>query len=307
MLTVPAAFAAATIAREGHPGEQWISRLPSLIDRLLGEWRLDLDGPLRHGYVALVVPVRRRGGPPAALKVGWIDEQTRYEGLALQWWAGQGAVAALDADPARGALLLERLDPARSLEHLEEAEALTAAGTVLRRLHAATAPAAGFPAVADLARRWATDLPRRWRDLGCPGNPDVVAAAVAVARDLVVNPGPERLVHGDFHYANVLAGRRGWAAIDPKPLIGDPEFDLLPLLRNRWANVLSTGAPEAAVRRRLAVLTDIAGLHGERAARWARLRTLDDALWGLEHGDPVFTAIAWTIASALHPGVAPHL
>ena len=299
MVTVPARLAAATVAREGPAGQRWITQLPALVDRLLDDWQLDLDGLVRHGYVALVVPVRRRDGTPAVVKVSWVDEETRYEGAALQWWAGHGVVTVLAADPARGALLLERLDPDRSLEQVPEAAALTAAAAVLRLLHSAPAPT-GFPSVADLARRWASDLPRRWQDLGRPGSADVVPAVVDTCTGLSADPGPPYLVHGDFHYADVLTGPRGWAAIDPKPLVGDPEFDLPPLLRNRWADITRTGDPKRAVRRRLAVLTDIAGLDGDRARRWARVRALDDALWGLEHDDPVFTAIAWTITEALH-------
>lgn len=292
-------FAAATAAREGSAGQRWIAELPALVDRLLKDWHLDLEGSVRHGYVALVVPVRRRDRSPAVLKVSWVDEETRHEGPALAWWAGRGAVALLDEDPPRGALLLERLDPDRSLEQLTEADALTAAGSVLRSLHAAAAPTGGFPVTADLAHRWTTELPQRWRDLGCPGRSDVIAAAVATCRDLAADPGQPRLVHGDLHYANILTGPRGWTAIDPKPLLGDPEFDLLPLLRNRWADVIAIGHPAPVVRWRLAVLVDAAGFDSDRARRWARVRAVHDALWGLEHHDPVFAAIARAITDAL--------
>lgn len=299
MVTVPVAFAAATAAREGPAGQRWIAELPTLVDRLLEDWHLELDGPVRHGYVALVIPVRRRDRSPAVLKVSWVDDETRHEGPALVWWAGRGAVTLLDADPGRGALLLERLDPDRSLEQLTEADALTAAASVLQRLRAAVAPTGGFPAAADLAHRWTTELPKRWRDLGCPGRPTVVAGAVDTCRDLLAGPGRLRLVHGDLHYANVLTGPRGWVAIDPKPRVGDPEFDLLPLLRNRWADITATGDPGRAVRRRLEVLCDATGLDGERARWWARVRALDDALWGLEHHDQAFTATAWAITDAV--------
>jgi len=126
-----------------------------------------------------------------------------------------------------------------------------------------------------------------------------VAAAVDTCRHLLADPGRVRLVHGDLHYANVLTGPRGWVAIDPKPLVGDPEFDLLPLLRNRWTDITATGDPARAVRQRLAVLVDAANLDGDRARRWARVRAVDDALWGLEHHDPVFAATAWAITEAL--------
>ena len=33
------------------------------------------------------------------------------------------------------------------------------------------------------------------------------------------------LLHGDLNPTNVLRSDRGWLAIDPKPMVGDPAFD----------------------------------------------------------------------------------
>jgi len=39
-------------------------------------------------------------------------------------------------------------------------------------------------------------------------------------------------LHGDFHHENLLLGERGWLAIDPKGLIGDPAYDSANLFYN---------------------------------------------------------------------------
>ena len=49
----------------------WLDSLPLLVDALLGEWELSVDGPAGHGRCALVLPVRTREGVPAALKLAW--------------------------------------------------------------------------------------------------------------------------------------------------------------------------------------------------------------------------------------------
>jgi hypothetical protein len=41
------------------------------------------------------------------------------------------------------------------------------------------------------------------------------------------------LLHQDFHGANVLLSDRGWLAIDAKPLVGEREFDVASLVRDR--------------------------------------------------------------------------
>src|SRR5690348_8836323 len=158
-----------------------------------------------HGYVGLVLPVRRGDGTPAVLKVSWLDPESVPEPAALAAWDGRGAVRLLERADHDGAMLLERLDPGRSLESLPDAEAATALlGGVLRRL-AVPAPA-GIPRLADTAARWATELPRDNARLGHPLPARLVAAAAATCREL----GPEgtTLLHGDLHYDNVLAGER---------------------------------------------------------------------------------------------------
>jgi streptomycin 6-kinase len=305
VLTVPNAFAEATRAREGAAGAEWLSALPALVGRLLTRWGLELDGRPLHGYVALVLRVRTPDGQPAVLKVSWIDDETRVEAVALARWSGVPAVALLASAPEDGALLLERLDPHRSLLHVDEDEAVAVAATLLRQLH--VPPADGLTSVTDIARRLATELREEWQALGQPGPRHLVEQAVSTCDDLAGSPGAARLLHGDFHYGNVLArvtpaarpAQQPWAAIDPKPLVGDREYDVVPLLRNRWDELAATGDPARACRRRLAAIVDRADLDRSRAQRWSLVRSVDDALWAHEHRAGDFAAVAWAIAAAL--------
>jgi streptomycin 6-kinase len=41
-----------------------------------------------------------------------------------------------------------------------------------------------------------------------------------------------RPLHGDLHHENVFFGVRGWLALDPKGLVGDPAFDVANLFYN---------------------------------------------------------------------------
>jgi streptomycin 6-kinase len=40
------------------------------------------------------------------------------------------------------------------------------------------------------------------------------------------------LLHGDLHHDNILHDGNAWVAIDPKGLIGDPAYEIAPLLCN---------------------------------------------------------------------------
>ena len=60
------------------------------------------------------------------------------------------------------------------------------------------------------------------------------AARVTLDR-LLRDPVEDRVLHGDLHPQNLLwAQDRGWVAIDPHGLVGDPGYDVGPLLINPW-------------------------------------------------------------------------
>ena len=84
-------------------------------DSVAGTW---------HGHGALVVPVLTADGAPAVLKLPFPHPEAVSEAPALQLWAGRGAVRLLDRDPAGSALLLERLDPDKTLLDVPVEEAV---------------------------------------------------------------------------------------------------------------------------------------------------------------------------------------
>ena len=69
----------------------------------------------------------------------------------------------------------------------------------------------------------------------CPGWLDEAERSSPAAVGLVhlarriyssLEPGRSVLVHGDFHHHNILAAGERHVAIDPKPMLGEPEFDI---------------------------------------------------------------------------------
>ena len=52
---------------------------------------------------------------------------------------------------------------------------------------------------------------------------------------------PSTLVHGDFHHHNLLRHGDRWLAIDPKPALGEPEYDVPPFLWNPIGGVQIEG------------------------------------------------------------------
>lgn len=280
-----------------HPsslsGADWLHRLPRLLDELIREWDLTVEGPVRSGACAVVIPVRPPGGR-AVLKVGWPHLEARTEHLALRAWAGRGSVRLLRADPSRFALLLERLDPDTDLHGMPAEQACAVIGDLLRVLRVPAPPQAPrLTAYADrvvekLARAPAF-LPRRFAD-----------QARQLGRDLGASDADPALLHTDLHFANVLAGRRSpWLAIDPKPMAGDPAFEVAPALVNRTAELAGVGSVRDALIRRLEVICDYGGIDPDRARAWTIVREVDNAI-GLGN-DRGRISLAMTVVKAMNP------
>ena len=263
-------------AARGPDWAAWLEGLPGVVRTLLEEWELAPDGETGQGVASLALPVRV-GGAPAVLKVGFPDWESEHEALALQHWHGHGAVRLLRADPRRRALLLERLHR-EDLDDRWDLEACEVVGGLYATLHRSAPPQLRTLSwyAARLADRLGA-LPH-----GGPLPPRFVDQARSLARSFAADPATDgTLVHTDLHYGNVLAGEREpWLAIDPKPLSGDPHYELAPMLWHRFDEL--TGRVREGVRARFHTLVDAAGLDEPRARDWVVVRMLDLARQRLE-------------------------
>ncbi|GAA1508950.1 aminoglycoside phosphotransferase family protein [Kribbella lupini] len=274
---IPAGFL--VVGSRGPDWRAYLDRLPRLVGDLLGEWELTIDGPSWHGECAVVVPVLTRGGEVAVLKVQFPHWEAETEHLALQAWGGRGAVRLLRADPRRFALLLERLSP-RDLTSVDDREACELVGTAYSKLHVAAGPQ--YRTLSGELKRWIEDF--RALPASAPVPHRYVEQAISLASDFAADPATDgRLIHTDLHYENVLAGEREpWLVIDPKPLSGDPCYEVPPLLWNRWEEVVASGDIRFRVRSRFYAAIDAAGLDEDRTRDWVIVRQMLNVLWTLK-------------------------
>ncbi|MEU7718186.1 aminoglycoside phosphotransferase family protein [Streptomyces tibetensis] len=280
VIDIPRELAASQEKFNGEAGRAFIAALPEQTARFLGLWDLKPDGPPMHGVSALVVPVvRTADGTPAVLKLQILDEESEGEPVALRAWDGDGAVRLLAHDEPTGTMLLERLDENRMLSHVPDThQAVVTIAELLAHLTSFPAPP-GMRGLGDIARAMLDRTPWALGRVPAPETRRLVADLAAAVREVVDEPG-DRLLHWDLHFDNVLASDRApWLAIDPKPLAGDPGFELWPALDNRYD-------PEDILWR-FDAMTDILALDRDRARAWTFARLLQNTLWDIEDGRPV--------------------
>lgn len=291
-LSIPAGL----LANAGKSPEwaDWLERLPKLINALLAEWVLTPDGAAMHGAAGYALPVRTDDGEEAVLKISFPHPEAEHEHLALRSWAGDGAIRLLRADPRRWAMLLERADNTRTPNDLEPLDACRVVAELYPRLH--------IPAIPQLRRlsEETADWADRLRSLhDHPSVPRrLVDHAAGLAAEFATDPDTDgRLIHTDLHFDNVLGSRRDalrqaqgssgeleWLAIDPKPMSGDPHYELAPLLWNRWEEIVAGGDVRNAILERLYTVVDLTGLDEDRVRDWTLVRELVNVLWALVDG-----------------------
>ena len=274
------------MAARGPQWERWVDELPTRVGRLTDAWRLRPDGEPAHGNCSLVLPVRTFEGAVAVLKVGFPDAESEHEHLVLQRWGGHGAVRLLSADPHHRGLLLERLH-STDLTGVAEDHACAIVADLYGRIHIPAMPQ--LRSLSADIDRWTSELAGLARNAPIPRR--LVEQAIALGTDLAADRAViDRVIHTDLHYGNVLAGdREPWLVIDPKPVNGDPHYEIAPMLWNRWDEI--AGDTREGVRRRFWMLVDAAGFDEDRARGWVIVRMVHNAMWALQ--DLSHTKQAW--------------
>ncbi|MFE2561048.1 aminoglycoside phosphotransferase family protein [Streptomyces sp. NPDC059352] len=279
VIHVPEELARSQAKYNGEAGRAFVAGLPGRAEEFLGRWGLRVTGPSMYGVASLVLPVERTSdGTRAALKLQLLDEETEGEPVGLRVWDGAGVVRLLDHDPATGTMLLEWLDAARPLSSVADTrEVLRIVAGLLARLVAVPAPE-GLRTLGSIAAGMLADVPEAAARLGA-ADAAVLRDCAAAVREVAGEPG-DRLLHWDLHLDNILAAEREpWLAIDPKPLAGDPGFDLLPALMDRF------DPDPGEVLWRFDLLAEVVG-DRRRAVAWTLGRVLQNGLWDVEDGEP---------------------
>lgn len=250
--------------------QAWLDAIPAVVAELALKWDLEIG----HAYPDCGVSYVAQGtqqGLPVVLKVQWPHAECRYEADALEAWNGDGAVRLLARDPYHHAMLLEHCSPGDHLASTNDTDAIGVLIDLLPRLWIAAGQP--FATLCDETARWQSSLISNRKQNPSASDKTLVEAAHAMSSELANSQGAQVLVHQDLHGHNVLASTRAmqptWLAIDPKPLVGEREFALSPIIRS-----VEFGATKADVLYRLDRLTEAFSLDRKRTSGWAAVQAI---------------------------------
>ncbi len=264
-------------------GRAWLEGLPALVAELADIWDLEVGDPFEGSNVSWVAPALR-DGDQVVLKVQWPHDECEQEAAALRTWAGDGAVQLIAHDPDRHALLLERCLPGTHLANDGGSDALAVMIDLLPRLWKTVGP--HFGSLVHRSFLWSMLMVDRWNGADRPCERRLVDAALSYLDELPESQGEQVLVNQDLHGDNVLAAQRTpWLVIDPKPLVGEREFAVAPVVRS-----FEFGHSPGDVVGRLDRLCGELELDRERARGWTIAQTMAwsfDSSYRSQHYDTV--------------------
>ncbi|HSJ70549.1 MAG TPA: aminoglycoside phosphotransferase family protein [Acidimicrobiia bacterium] len=280
---------------------EWLVRLPSIVAAAEVRWGISIGEPFEPGgATSWVAPARTADGRHVVYKCTFPHPEAIGEADALARYDGDGAVRLFESQPDTYEMLVERCEPGDSLWALEDrAVRLEVAAGLMRRLWR---PIAGteFGSLALLTTGWAGVTMRRLLTIPAPWVTSPIERGVDLLQTLPhTGEGDDVLLHQDFHPGNVLTARREpWLVIDPKPIVGDPAFDPVPMLVQDRGGVCEPPA-HAVIESDTSTLAGMLGVDPVRIAMWAIARCAEWTMWSLERGHVVDASITYTWARSL--------
>ncbi|WP_162788778.1 aminoglycoside phosphotransferase family protein [Amycolatopsis albispora] len=282
-IVLPDSSRARLLHRFGAAAAGWCDELDALIAEFAAAWRLRPLELLPAGSNSVVLRCESDEHGQAVLKLTPDPEVARQEATALRgWWGVPYVVDLLEADPGRGAVLLEWLPEP---EPLADADwSLEEVVPLLTALRVAPPDGAELPTLTERVGFLFDLMDGRARELpSLHFLPGLLAESRAACLELAEG-GPIGLVHGDLHAGNVVRTGGRLVAIDPRPCLGDQAIDLVD-----WA--LDGTTDEETARRRVDLLSErIPGVDRDRLWAWCRgfaaaiavslLRHRPDDPWG---------------------------
>ncbi len=231
MYTLPQTFCDTITHLYPHKSQKWLADFPQLIRYCEQRWGITIHShfPLSYHFVA---PARKADGSELVVKFFVEPSELLHEQEALTALAGENTVKIVDSDAKKGILLVEKLSPGCPLSSLSTKEE---AALIAARLMKSLWRMPHSDSTIETAVKREKQL-REYTQMYPSGidflSSETLQQALAVFSELNRTSQQLFLLHGDLHHDNILQSGEAWKIIDPKGLIGEKEYEIIPFLLN---------------------------------------------------------------------------
>src|SRR6476659_4005034 len=147
-------------------------------------------------------------------------------------------------------------------------------------------PPEGVQTLAAEVRAWGATMPERFESVHQPFDEQLMRDAEVMFRSFGPSQMDPVLLHGDVRLETFLLDGERAVAIDPKPLAGEPAFDVASLVRDGPGELVrDPAAGRQRLQARLDQLTDLLEVRASRVRGWAFAVAIDTGLYAYETGD----------------------
>lgn len=282
MSELPSEFKKRILDLHGANGQEWLEELPSLIRTIEKSWDIEVTTThksLTYNYVAFA---ENGEDKKAILKIGFPSTALDREAKCLEIYNGSGAARLLKYNSELGALLIERIEPGYDLENIDEQKAIQAFLSVIKEMHRPVKTILDFPTIQD----WGVSFKHLRDQFDGESGPlpsDLVNDAEMIYKNLAESMSAPVLLHGDLHHENILAGtREPWLVIDPKGVIGEPEYEIGAFLRNPMSKLVFEDNLADLLKDRIDMISEMTGYDKKRIAQWGFAQAVLSAIWSFE-------------------------
>lgn len=281
MVELPDEFKNTIISVNGKTGEKWLAGFDDLIAYCIHKWQFRLL-PFKKLSYNFVAPVIFEDGSKAILKLGVPGIGIISEIAALKAFNGTGFCKLLDAEPEKGIMLLDKIEPGEPLNVIRDEVAATKIVAGLIKDMQKVNPISGYPF--QTSSDWYNDLINLHERFGNIIPVELFTNAIAAYQSLQTHQQEQRLLHGDLHHENILsAGSGKWKAIDPKGIIAETACELIPYLMNDLEGKDIT----ATISDRINVFAEELEIDKMIIIKWGAFRSVLSVYWKTEDGLPI--------------------
>ena len=209
----------------GDVGEEWLKTIPNKIEKYVKMFNLKNIKLLNElTYNVLIFGDSSELGP-VVLKIEIpFKELTIRESTALKINDGKGACKCYYSNIDDGVILIERLQPGRTLNSVNNLEErIKIFNDVSTKFNVQVGEDTGLPTYREILDR-SINLATEQEQKFLPVN-ELLEIANSVYEDLQVNNESNYLLHSDLFCDNILETNDGWKAIDPHGFVGEKILD----------------------------------------------------------------------------------